>query len=383
MKYFLNVPLALGAGAQALFACFALMSGPWSGWEDGPSRGAMAFIMFEPAALSWLMLLVAAVGAVFTDAFDWSPVVRRGQRRLVVLAASLLIVVTLGVCMAVALGTSPAIASHDSDDFNKIWVAIARPGGIAAPLLAMGWLAWLIDAPLARRHLAPVRRSVLAVFALTTLAGGILGLQMLSEEIRVEREVAARDRQMIDDREAENLGALAQINDATPLREWLRLTDPLQTADIRKEAMRRLAKRPTLEADLADALQAADPDQADAALRLVTELDSKPFAALEAPLRANFSALGQRIDASRHTAGAGLDDPSYLDRWFGDQLAQTLVATRKIAESAGIDLRDADRLLARAVADNYPSSDSAKNYPRALAALDRDVEATVAARKPR
>ncbi len=261
MKYFLNVPLALGAGAQALFACFALMSGPWSGWEDGPSRGAMAFIMFEPAALSWLMLLVAAVGAVFTDAFDWSPVVRRGQRRLVVLAASLLIVVTLGVCMAVALGTSPAIASHDSDDFNKIWVAIARPGGIAAPLLAMGWLAWLIDAPPARRHLAPLRRAIGPCHSASRDDArrrhppGLADTRAKKSPWR-SRECPARDQQMIDEREAGNLAELAQINDATPLVTWLRLTDRLQTDDIRNAAVRRLAKRPTLEADLADALQA-------------------------------------------------------------------------------------------------------------------------------
>jgi hypothetical protein len=108
----------------------------------------------------------------------------------------------------------------------------------------------------------------------------------------------------------------------------------------------------------------------------------KPSAALEAPLRANFSALGRRIDISRHTAGGGLDDPSYLDRWLGDQLAQTLVATRKMADGAGVDLRDADRQLARTVAENYPTSDSAKSYPRQISALDNQVEAGIAARKP-
>jgi hypothetical protein len=381
VKYILNVPLALGAGAQALFAFYALMSGPWPGWEDGPSRGAMAYIMFEPAALSWLMLLCAALGAVFTDAFDWPPAARRGQRRAIVGAASLLIVVTLGVCMAVALGTSPAVASHDNDEFNGFLVAIARAGGIGGPLLAMGWLAWLIDAPPDRRHARLLRQPVLAVFALTTLAGGIIGFQMLREEIGVERKVAAQNKQMIDERETENLASLAQIDDNTPLREWLRLADPLQTDDIRKEALRRLATRPTLEADLAIVLQSDDTDQADAALRLVAELGLRPSAALAAPLRANFATLASRIDASRHMAGAGLDDPTYLDRWFGDQLAETLVATRNIADSAGVDLRDADRQLARAVSANYPTSTSAKTYPRDIAALDGRVDAAIAAHK--
>src|SRR5260370_1404771 len=42
MKYALNLPLALAALFQAWFAGLVLMSGPWAGWSDGPSRGAMA-----------------------------------------------------------------------------------------------------------------------------------------------------------------------------------------------------------------------------------------------------------------------------------------------------------------------------------------------------
>jgi len=64
VKYLLNVPLAVGALAQALFAYLALMSAPWPNWEDGPSRGAMAYIMFQPAVLSWLMMLIAGIPAV-------------------------------------------------------------------------------------------------------------------------------------------------------------------------------------------------------------------------------------------------------------------------------------------------------------------------------
>jgi hypothetical protein len=383
VRYLLNLPLAVGAIAQLMFASLALMSGPWANWEDGPSRGAMAFIMFEPAAVSWLMLLVAGMAAVFTDAFEWQPIVHRGRYRLAAAGMSLIVVVTLGVCMAVALGESPAVATHDNDDFNPALVAIARIGGILGPLIAIAWLTWLIDAPLARRHLAMLRRPVLAMLGVTTVVGGIIGVQMLGEEIATDRATAARDRQMIDEREAENLAELVQINDATPLVEWLRLTDPLQTQDIRHAAMRRLAKRPTLEADLARSLQSADPDEADAALHLLVLVDLMPSAALDAPLRANFGALGRRIDTSRHTAGAGLADESYLDRWFGKQLAETLIATRKLAEGAGIDLRGADRQLASVVVASYPTSDSAKSYPKGISALDREIETALATRKPR
>ncbi len=87
MKYLLNLPLCLAALFQAWFTSLVLMQAPWSGWGDGPSRGAMAFVMLEPAVFCWLLLLLAMVGAAFTDAFDWLPVRRRWLRRLLVVGA--------------------------------------------------------------------------------------------------------------------------------------------------------------------------------------------------------------------------------------------------------------------------------------------------------
>jgi hypothetical protein len=38
MKYLLNLPLAVAALLQVWFASLVFVSGPWSGWSDGPSR---------------------------------------------------------------------------------------------------------------------------------------------------------------------------------------------------------------------------------------------------------------------------------------------------------------------------------------------------------
>ena len=48
MKYLLNLPLAVAALLQVWFASLVFMSGRWSGWSDGPSRGAMVLVMLEP-----------------------------------------------------------------------------------------------------------------------------------------------------------------------------------------------------------------------------------------------------------------------------------------------------------------------------------------------
>src|SRR5579862_2779745 len=125
MKYLLNVPLALAALFQARFASLALMSGPWAGWEDGPSRGAMAFIMFEMALAAWLPLPVAALGAVFTDAFDWSPVIHRGRRRAAMSVATLFVAAAIAASMIVALSDSAAVGGHDFAQYGALPVSIA------------------------------------------------------------------------------------------------------------------------------------------------------------------------------------------------------------------------------------------------------------------
>ena len=57
MRYLLNLPLAVAALLQVWFASLVFMSAPWSGWSDGPSRGAMVLVMLEPVALAWILLL--------------------------------------------------------------------------------------------------------------------------------------------------------------------------------------------------------------------------------------------------------------------------------------------------------------------------------------
>src|SRR6516162_4910278 len=91
MKYLLNLPLALAALFQVWFASPVFMSAPWSGWGDGPSRGAMVLVMLEPVALAWILLLPVIAGSVFADAFDWLPVHRRWLQLTLVLGASALI----------------------------------------------------------------------------------------------------------------------------------------------------------------------------------------------------------------------------------------------------------------------------------------------------
>jgi hypothetical protein len=220
MKYLLNLPLALAALLQVWFASLVFMSAPWSGWGDGPSRGAMVLVMLEPAVFCWLLLLLAMVGAAFTDAFDWLPVGRRWLRRLLVVGAALVTVALAVPCVATAIGSSAAVADRDTAEFSPLLVTGAMVVAVAVPFALAGWLAWLIDAPSPWRDALWPRGIGLGALALLLLIGSPLGGRMLAEEIRTELATSRRYQQEIDERETARTADFAQLTDASPLHSW-------------------------------------------------------------------------------------------------------------------------------------------------------------------
>lgn len=387
MKYLLNVPLGLAALLQGWFASLVLMSGPWSGWSDGPSRGAMAFIMLEAAVFSWLPLVVAGIGAVFTDAFDWSPPIRRGRRRALMLAAVLVVAVTIAVCMLVALANSPAVGGSDFKAYGLL-APLAAIGGTIGPFVIVAWLTWLIDAPAPRRHTAWARRAVFAILAVTVVTGGIIGVDSLRQEIVAENKLAVRYRQ----EEAENNAArdadFAKLTDASPLHSWgAYATNDLDPKPMRETALRRIAARPTLEADLATDLVSSYPRDADIAFLLVERVEFTPSAALETPLR---SAMA-RIEAEMKKASFGDKWPakqgedeildSYIKTGFAERLAASLTIARRMAASTGVDLRDALHQLQSTASAAYPNTKTAATYRRDVAVAEHEIAATLSARR--
>ena len=143
--------------------------------------------------------------------------------------------------------------------------------------------------------------------------------------------------------------------------------------------MQRLAKRPTLEADLAAALTGSDADTSDRAFLLVPQLQFAPSAALGEPLHRAMSRIAGNIRTVREP-GSGNDFNSYLNSFFGDRLAAALANASKIADSAGIDLRDGLHELREAVIQAYPGSQSAKKYPGQVAATEKRIDAALATR---
>jgi hypothetical protein len=379
MKYALNVPLAVAALCQAWFASMVLVSAPWGGWEDGPSRGAMALVMLEVAAFCWLILLLAMVGAAFTDAFDWLPTERRWLRRSLVAGAAPLIVALVVPCVMVAIEGSGAVGGHDAEQIGTLPRAGALIVAVGLPFVVTGWLAWLIDMPAPRRDAALPRSIGLGALALTALIGGLLGTDMLADEIRIDRATAQRNQQMIDERDAQVREGYARLTDATPLRSWQSCTDRFAPDAMRAAALKRLAARPTLEPDLSEMLRSTDLEDAENALLLVQQIQFKPSAALGPPLRDAMSRIAGRIRTVREP-GSGNDFDSYLDSFFGDYLDASLAVAGKMADSAGVDLRDGLHDLEGAVIQAYPGSKSARSYPGEVMAAEQRIDTALAAR---
>src|ERR1700676_1270947 len=216
------------------------MPGSWAG-------PGMALVMLEPVVFAWLLILPVTAGAVFAGAFDWLPVRRRGSQLASVLGAAVLTLILPLPRVRVAIGASSAVGDTDTQHFGRMLITGATIAATLVPLILMAWLAWLIDAPPRLRQAALPRDVSLAALALTALTGGILGTHMVREEIAISREIAARDRQMNDERAAGLRAGYAKLNDASPLRDWVFHTGRFIPDDMREVTLHRLAARPTLE----------------------------------------------------------------------------------------------------------------------------------------
>jgi hypothetical protein len=387
MKHLLNLPLALAALLQARFAYLALMPAPWPGWDDGPSRGAMAFIMLEAALLAWLPLVIAGIGAVFTDAFDWSPPVRRGRRRALMVLAILVAAVSLGVCMVVALASSAAVGGSDFKAYGPL-VPLAAIGGTIGPFVVTAFLAWLVHAPAPLRHAAWVRRPVLTLLAVTVVTGGIIGVDALRQEIVAESRLAARYRQEEAENNAKRDAEFANLTDASPLRSWgAYATNDLDPKEMRQSALRRLAVRPNLEDDLAKDLVSSYPRDSDIAFLLAERVEFTPSAALEMPLRSAMARIGAEMRKAsfgdKWPAKEGEDEilDSYIKSGFAERLTASLTIARRMAAGAGVDLRDALHELQSTASAAYPNTRTAGTYHRDVAAADREIAAILSARR--
>jgi hypothetical protein len=371
MKYLLNLLLALAALAQVSFVFLVLMPEPWPGF----SYYEMESIIGEVALAAGLPLLVAAVGVVFTE-------VRGGPRRILMLAATAVLAVMIGACMSIALEASEAVVGPQGHGFfDVVLIPIPWLGGTIVPLILTAWLCWLINAPQPLRHAAWLRRVTFVALTLT-LPGGVLGAVKASMYLSERANYRVEEQQ----NEARDAAHFASLTDASPLHSWAAYATSRQTSDQserRPAAVRRLASRPTIEADIAKDLVGSDRDYSDNAFLLVERVQFAPSAALEVPLRRAIARIvteireeGVRPGEAAQWKVATLE--SGISSNFSERLTASLVITVRMAE-AGVDLRDALRDLQSAAVEAYPRTRTAEIYQRNVAAADQKIAAILRA----
>jgi hypothetical protein len=185
----------------------------------------MVVVMLQPILLSWLLLVPVIVGAVFAGGFDWLRVQRGWLRLTLVLGASLLIAILAAPCIFIAIGISAAVGDSATRALGPLPAWSAVVAATLAPLVLMGWLAWVINAPATIRGARLPGTAGLAALFLTVVTGGVLGTPMLLEEIAEERTTAARYQQMEDESNAAAHAYFAKLTDADPLHDWIGNTD--------------------------------------------------------------------------------------------------------------------------------------------------------------
>jgi hypothetical protein len=211
---------------------------------------------------------------------------------------------------------------------------------------------------------------VLSIGQLGIVAAGLLpSEQARNEQARQEDAKFAAD--------------FANLTDASPLGEWsfYAVDDYHAAKPWREAALQRLARRPTLQADLARDLVSSDHNYADRAFLLVACVEFRPSAALEAPLRSAMARITTEIRNRFAVPWSGDNDTldSVIRGEYAERLAASLVIATRMADSAGVDLRDGLRTLESAATGTFRETKTAETYRRDVAAAEPKIEALLSA----
>jgi hypothetical protein len=214
---------------------------------------------------------------------------------------------------------------------------------------------------------------VLSIGQLGIVAAGLLP----SEQARNEQARQAREE------DAKFAADFAKLTDASPLREWsfYAVNDYHAAKPLQEAALQRLASRPTLQTDLALELVSSDYQYAYRAFLLVARVEFRPSAALEAPLRSVMARIATDIRNRFAVPFSGDNDTldSIIRGEYAEQLTASLVIATRMADSAGVDLRDGLRTLESAASVTFRQTKTAETYQRDVAAAEPKIEALLSA----
>jgi hypothetical protein len=284
MRYLVNLPLAGAFFCAWMILYLTVLTNPPRG---GDAAVGAAFAMVGSSAFFGIFLLVVVIGCVLAGGFAWVPADGGGSRFMLVLLAFGAIVLLWVLPVGIAMETAGRTISAQWG-VATIWAA--RAVGAGLPFILIAYMAWLINAPEELRQSLPLRYAALGATAVLLVAGAVVSVQELARWGKQADARAAVERKQEDEKAIAHRRKFEALTDANALFVWHEFTYHSSPDDIRLEAMRRIAARPNLEAELIEVLNSDNHLWAAEGVRLAAELPFVPSAALAEAVR-------QRLDA--------------------------------------------------------------------------------------
>jgi hypothetical protein len=368
MRYLVNLPLVGALLCGWLVFYLTVLATP----RDGDAGLGQAYALTFGGILFWILVAATVLCCAATGGFDWVPA-QGGSRVMLVLFGFVAIVVVLFLPFGIALETAGGRFQSTRWDTATIWAS--RAAGLGIPALLLLYTAWMINAPEALRAMPVIRNIALVGTALLLVAAAAVSFQELARWNREAAVEAASERAEEDEKAAARRRAFEALTDADSLLEWHQYTYHSSPDDIRLEAMRRIAARPSIDAELIRVLAAENPNWAAEGVRLVAELDIEPSPDLAEAVRRRLDAYAQGLADKPVT----YDGDKRLDYYEQSRLRESLAVARKLAQTPGADLRPQIEAIRKAVA-LYPKSETAGRFRREAAETEKQIAARLAAR---
>jgi hypothetical protein len=368
MRYLVNLPLLGALLCGGLVFYLTVLATP----RGGDAGLGQAYALTFGGILFWILIAVTVLGCAATGGFAWVSAEGSGSRFMLVLFGFVGIVLVLFLPFGIALETA---GRFQSTRWSTATIWASRAAGLGIPLLLLLYAAWMINAPDAQRSLPVIRNAALVGLAVLLVAAAAVSFQELARWNREAAVEAAAQRTEEDEKTAARRRAFEALTDADPLLAWDEYTYHSSPDDIRLEAMRRIAARPNIDAELIRVLASENHNWAGEGVRLVAELDIKPSPALAEAVRRRLDAYAQGLADKPIT----YDGDKRLDYYEQSRLRESLAVARKLAQTPGADLRPQVEAIRKAVA-LYPKSETAGRFPREAAETEKQIAARLAAR---
>lgn len=368
MRYLLNLPLLGALLCGGLVAHLTLFETP----RGGDAGLGAAFALTFGGIFFWVLVAITVLGCALAGGFDWIAAEGTGSRFVLVMMGFGAIILIAFLPFGIAIETAGDV---ESIRWSPATIWASRTAGLGLPMLLLAYAAWLINAPEPDRALPVVRYAALGATGVLLIVGAVVSIQELSRWNRESMAEMALQRAEEDEKALARRRAFEALTDADSLFEWDQYTYHSSPDDIRLEAMRRIAARPNLEAELIAVLASKNENWAAEGVRLTADLSFKPSPALADAVRRRLDLYAQKLADDAKTVT--YDGDKRLDYYEQSRLREALAVSRKLADAPGADLRPQIEALRHAVS-LYPKSETAARFPREAAEAQKYIAGRLA-----